>query len=79
VVVTKHRTDRQEELLEYIAGYTYDKGYPPSMREMMHAVGLSTTSAVHYHLQNAVGEGTLTYVPGHGRTYRVTTSDAREP
>ena len=42
---------RQQEILEYIIKETQIKGYPPSVREIGEAVGLSSSSSVHAHLE----------------------------
>lgn len=41
---------KREEILAYLREYTAQNGYPPSVREIMHAVGLRSTASVHYHL-----------------------------
>ncbi|NLJ71512.1 MAG: transcriptional repressor LexA [Syntrophomonadaceae bacterium] len=43
-------SDRQKEILEYIKYSIRTKGYPPSVREIGKAVGLSSSSTVHKHL-----------------------------
>jgi len=43
-------TRRQREILEYIQKMVIQKGYPPSVREIGEAVGLSSSSTVHGHL-----------------------------
>lgn len=43
-------TARQREILAYIKREVMTKGYPPSVREIGHAVGLSSSSTVHGHL-----------------------------
>lgn len=48
-------TKRQKQIYEFIKAYQVDKGYPPSVREMAAAVGLSSPSTVHAHL-NALEE-----------------------
>ena len=68
---------RQAQILAYISEYTASQGYSPTVREMMEATGLSSTSAVHYHLQNAWLEGSLTYLPGRSRTWKVTPTKAK--
>jgi len=45
-----HLTDRQREVLEIIDQSMRDRGYPPSVREIGEAVGLTSTSTVHAHL-----------------------------
>lgn len=44
-------TKRQQQIYEYICKEVADKGYPPSVREIANAVGLSSPSTVHTHLQ----------------------------
>lgn len=41
---------RQREILNYIKDMVRAKGYPPSVREIGEAVGLSSSSTVHSHL-----------------------------
>lgn len=48
-------TKRQQQIYDYIRSYQKEKGYPPSVREMAAAVGLSSPSTVHAHL-NALEE-----------------------
>ncbi len=42
---------RQQQILDFIKEEIRDKGYPPSVREIGNAVGLSSTSTVHSHLE----------------------------
>jgi len=44
-------SDRQQEILDFVAEYTTDHGYPPSIREIGQAVGISSTSVVDYNLR----------------------------
>lgn len=48
-------TKRQQQIYDYIRAYQKEKGYPPSVREIAAAVGLSSPSTVHAHL-NALEE-----------------------
>jgi SOS regulatory protein LexA len=41
---------RQKQILNYIKETLYAKGYPPSVREIGLAIGLSSSSTVHNHL-----------------------------
>ena len=43
-------TPRQREVLEVIEQYQRERGYPPSVREIGEAVGLTSPSTVHAHL-----------------------------
>ena len=44
-------SDRQQKILDFVAEYTTDHGYPPSIREIGQAVGISSTSVVDYNLR----------------------------
>lgn len=44
-------TDRQQEILEYVASFTRDAGYPPTVREIGRATGLRSPRSVSQHLQ----------------------------
>ncbi|MCA1692897.1 MAG: helix-turn-helix domain-containing protein, partial [Actinobacteria bacterium] len=43
-------TPRQRGILDFIEVQMRDRGYPPSVREIGEAVGLTSTSTVHAHL-----------------------------
>ena len=43
-------TPRQREILEVIERYQRDRGFPPSVRDIGEAVGLTSPSTVHAHL-----------------------------
>ena len=43
-------TERQREILDFIEAQMRARGYPPSVREIGEAVGLTSTSTVHAHL-----------------------------
>jgi len=46
-------------MLDFIMQYSRDHGYPPSIREIGQAVGISSTSVVNYNLNRLVDEGFL--------------------
>lgn len=52
-------TDRQREILEFIERTVGDRGYPPSVREICTAVGLTSPSTVHTHLSSLQKMGYL--------------------
>lgn len=52
-------TKRQQQIYEYIKSYQKEKGYPPSVREMAAAVGLSSPSTVHAHLNSLEERGLI--------------------
>lgn len=52
-------TKRQQQIYEYIKEYQKENGYPPSVREMAAAVGLSSPSTVHAHLSALEDHGLI--------------------
>jgi repressor LexA len=52
-------SDRQRKMLDFIVSFSEDNGYPPSIREIGKAVGISSTSVVNYNLNRLVDEGFL--------------------
>lgn len=50
-------TKRQQQILDFIMEQTRRKGYPPSVREIGAAVGLSSSSTVHSHLMALEKQG----------------------
>jgi repressor LexA len=60
-------SERQQQVLEYIRETAIDRGYPPSVREIGEAIGLSSPSSVHAHLSTLVEEGYLKRDPSKPR------------
>lgn len=52
-------SDKQIKIIEYIKDELTLRGYPPSIREICKAVGLSSTSSVHAHLNTLEEKGYL--------------------
>ena len=52
-------TKRQQQIYDFIRSYQTEKGYPPSVREMAAAVGLSSPSTVHAHLSALEAHGLI--------------------
>ncbi len=52
-------TKRQQEIFEFIKGYSRKHGYPPTVRDIGKAVGLASSSTVHAHLANLEKLGLL--------------------
>lgn len=50
-------SERQRSILAFIHEYSQEHGYPPSIREIGQAVGISSTSVVDYNLRILVSEG----------------------
>ncbi len=55
----KKLSDPQQVILDYIIAYTEEHAYPPSVREICAAVGLTSTATVHTHLKNLERKGLL--------------------
>jgi len=45
-------TARQRDILDFIVATVQDRGFPPAVREICEAVGLSSPSTVHAHLKS---------------------------
>ncbi|MEX1249560.1 MAG: transcriptional repressor LexA [Acidimicrobiia bacterium] len=65
---------RQQQVLEYIRETVNDRGYPPSVREIGDAVGLSSPSSVHSQLSSLVEMGMITRDPSKPRAIVVVES-----
>jgi repressor LexA len=53
-------SERQRGMIDFIRRFTQDKGYPPTIRQIGEAVGISSTSVVNYNLNKLEKEGHLT-------------------
>jgi repressor LexA len=62
---------RQREILEYISKEVQKKGYPPSVREIGEAVGLSSSSSVHAQLEKLEQLGHLRRDPTKPRAIEI--------
>lgn len=64
-------TGKRREILDFIAAHQKEKGYPPSVREIGEAVGLTSSSTVHTHLQTLQRQGYLRRDPTKPRAIEV--------
>ena len=64
-------TWRQRKILRVIRDWVHERGYPPSMREIADAVGLTSTSSVKYQLSVLQRKGYLHRDAGRARTMEV--------
>lgn len=64
-------TERQREILDFIEAQMRQRGYPPSVREIGEAVGLTSTSTVHAHLGTLQRLGFLQRDPTKPRAIQV--------
>ncbi len=69
--MTEQLTDRQNRILEYIRFVTKSRNYPPSVREIGEAVGLSSSSTVHNHLNQLERRGLIKRDPSKSRTVQL--------
>ena len=61
----------QRKILDFIKREIELKGYPPSVREICHAVGLKSTSTVHAHLNQLEDRGMIRRDPTKPRALEV--------
>ena len=70
-------SDRQRRMVDFIQRFQGDCGYPPSIREIGEAVGISSTSVVNYNLNRLVEEGYLDRQQNVSRGLRLTEKISR--
>ena len=51
-MVDLNLTKRQREIFDFIKRYSSEHGYPPTVRDIGRAIGLTSSSTVHAHLSN---------------------------
>lgn len=64
-------TGRQRQILDFILSEMHRKGYPPSVREIGKAMGLTSSSTVHSHLASLEKKGYLRRDPTKPRAIEV--------
>ncbi len=69
--MTEELSDRQGKILDYIRHVTRTRNYPPSVREIGEAVGLSSSSTVHNHLNQLERRGLIKRDASKSRTVQV--------
>jgi repressor LexA len=62
---------KRQQILTFIADSQRDRGYPPSVREIGEAVGLTSSATVHTHLAVLQREGYLSRDPSKPRAIQV--------
>lgn len=70
-ITARDITERQRQILDLIHDTVERRGYPPSVREIGDAVGLSSPSTVHSHLSTLVEHGYLRRDPSKPRAIEV--------
>lgn len=64
-------TNRQRQILDFIMETVSERGYPPAVREIGEAVGLSSPSTVHSHLSSLVEAGYIRRDPSKPRAIEI--------
>jgi repressor LexA len=62
---------RQRQILDYLREHSRDHSYPPTVREIGRAVGLSSSSTVQNHLNTLETRGYITRDPAKSRTVEI--------
>ena len=76
-MVELNLTKRQQEIFEYIKRYSARHGYPPSVRDIGKAIGLTSSSTVHAHLANLEKLGLLRRDPSKPRAIELLVDRAK--
>lgn len=72
-------TDRECDVLQFIEGFILENGFPPSLREIMTGMEISSTSVVSYSVRRLEYKGILELQPNTSRGIRLLASSYREP
>ena len=77
-MVELNLTKRQREIFEFIKRYAGEHGYPPTVRDIGKAIGLTSSSTVHAHLANLEKVGLLRRDPSKPRAIEVLVDKAKQ-
>jgi repressor LexA len=72
-------TARQRRILEFIRATVQDRGYPPTVREIGEAVGLTSSSSVHAQLENLERRGLIKRDPTKPRAMELRVPGGNRP
>jgi repressor LexA len=70
-------TKRQQEIFDFVKRYAGEHGYPPTVRDIGRAIGLTSSSTVHAHLANLEKLGVLRRDPTKPRAIEVLVDRAK--
>src|SRR4051812_41368989 len=76
-MVELNLTKRQQEIFDFIKRYSAKHGYPPTVRDIGKAIGLTSSSTVHAHLSNLEKVGLLRRDPSKPRAIEVLVDKAK--
>jgi repressor LexA len=71
IIAMQDLSQRQRQILDHIKNHLLQKGYPPSVREIGEAVGLASSSTVHFHLSALEEKGYLRRDPTKPRAIEI--------
>jgi repressor LexA len=71
-------TKRQQEIFDFIKRYSAKHGYPPTVRDIGKAIGLTSSSTVHTHLANLEKIGILRRDPSKPRALEILKETAKK-
>ena len=77
-MVELNLTRRQQEIFDFVKRYVSEHGYPPTVRDIGSAIGLTSSSTVHAHLANLEKLGVLKRDPTKPRALEVLVDKAKE-
>jgi repressor LexA len=77
-MVELNLTKRQQEIFDFVKRYAGEHGYPPTVRDIGKAIGLTSSSTVHAHLANLEKLGLLRRDPTKPRAIEVLVDKARQ-
>jgi repressor LexA len=77
--VGKGLTKRQREILTYLMDSMQERGYPPSVREIGAALGLTSSSTVHSHLAALEKKGFIHRDPSKPRAIEILKDGTSQP
>ena len=76
-MVELNLTKRQREIFDFVKRYGEEHGYPPTVRDIGKAIGLTSSSTVHAHLANLEKLGMLRRDPTKPRAIEVLVDRAK--
>jgi repressor LexA len=77
-MVEMNLTKRQQEIFDFVKRYVGEHGYPPTVRDIGKAIGLTSSSTVHAHLANLEKLGLLRRDPTKPRAIEVLKDKAKQ-
>lgn len=64
-------SEKQKKIFDFITDYISDSGYPPTVREIASAIGLSSSATVHAHLSKLEKAGYIKRGKGSSRSIEI--------